>query len=94
VRGPAVRIRTSTPRRAAAESRSVKLRSGAKYEFGMYSFLRAPAIESAKRRSPAVRASVGAVYRRPAAVAPFGSDVSGRTRQNGRRQMAADIAVR
>ena len=49
VRGPAVRIRTSTPRLAAVASMSTKLRSGAKYGFVMYSVLRAPAIDSAKK---------------------------------------------
>ena len=50
----------------------MKLRSGAKYEFVMYSVLRAAAIDSAKNRSAAVLPNVGAVYRRPAAVAPSG----------------------
>src|SRR5688572_18918387 len=48
VRGPAVRIRTSTPRCAAAARRSMKLRAGAKYEFVMYSVLLAAAIDRAK----------------------------------------------
>ena len=40
----------------------------------MYRFFRAPAVESAKKRSAAVLPSVGAVYKRSAAVAPSGSD--------------------
>ena len=45
----------------------MKFRSGAKYEFVMYSVLRAAAIDSAKKRSAAVLPSVGAdtAIRRP-----------------------------
>ncbi|MNC85106.1 hypothetical protein D3C83_06830 [compost metagenome] len=39
----------------------------------MYSVFRAPAIDSAKKRSAAVLPSVGDVYSRPAAVAPPGA---------------------
>ena len=63
-------MRTSTPRLAAAASSSTKLRSGAKYALVMYSVLRAPAIERAKKRSAAVLPSVGDVYSSPADVTP------------------------
>ena len=65
--GPAVRIRTSTPRLAVAASISMKLVSGTKYGFVMYSVSRAPAIERARNRSAVVLPSVGVVYSNPAA---------------------------
>ena len=56
----------------------MKLRSGAKYEFVMYSVLRAAAIDSAKKRSAAVLPRVGVVYSSPAAAAASWLRLDGR----------------